>query len=124
MFFDRENIYLLETANKNINFENNIFGYRLIGIRFISSLNQLNLGFYLYSKNLNKKISSNELVSLDDILYFKVVDEIGVKKGSYSLEIEGIVNEPNYDIFIQIPDLVEYFPLDNSNIDLEPLYEP
>ena len=118
--FDEEDIYEFKMEQITINIDNNIFGYIPVGIRILSSLNESNLGFYLYSKNKKKHINQNEKLDLNDTLNFKVVNELCVKKGEYLLEIEGILSEPDYSEFIGLSDSVEYY---NSNEDLESYYE-
>ena len=77
--FDEENIYNLNIENLNVIIDNNIFGYTLIGIKFLSLLNETNLGFYLYSNLLNKKIEINETISLNDSLNFKKTNNSDIK---------------------------------------------
>lgn len=81
--FDEENIYNLNIENLNVIIDNNIFGYTLIGIKFLSLLNETNLGFYLYSNLLNKKIEINETISLNDSLNFKKTNNSDIKNPIY-----------------------------------------
>ena len=81
--FDEKNIYNLNIENLNVIIDNNIFGYTLIGIKFLSLLNETNLGFYLYSNLLNKKIELNETISLNDSLNFKKTNNSDIKNPIY-----------------------------------------
>ena len=117
-----ENDNLINMSDLEIFIENNIFGYSLNGIRIISPLNELELGFYLYSSNEEKKIKSNDTLSLDDQFTFKIVEGLCTQKGAYSLTFETILTETTYSNLISLPDLVEYYPTDNN--DLEQYYEP
>ena len=87
--FDEDNIYEFKIKDININIENNIFGYYFYGIQLINILSENltndNLGFYLYSNNLDKKIRLNENVLLDDKINFKVIDNSYVIKDLYSI---------------------------------------
>ena len=117
-----EDYNLINISDIGIFIENNIFGYSLNGIRIMSPLNELDLGFYLYSSNEEKKIKSNETLSLDDQFTFKIVEGLCTQKGAYSLTFETILTETTYSDLISLPDLVEYYPADNN--DLEQYYEP
>ena len=120
--FKDENI--INIRLEDVIIENNIFGYIAIGTRIISSLNEADLGFYIYSKNLNRKIKSNEAISFDDILNFKVSEEVGLKKDIHVLNIEVIVKEPDYSNYLSFSDLTEYYPNYNSDNNLSSFYHP
>ena len=115
--FDEE--YSININNSNFNIENNIFGYSLNGIRIISSLSESNLGFYLLN-NAQRKIESNETLSLNDRITFKVVNDLCVQKKEYSIIYENIISEPSYSDLLNFADSVEYYP--SSNNDLEQYY--
>ena len=122
--FDEDNIYEFKIKDININIENNIFGYYFYGIQLINILSENltndNLGFYLYSNNLDKKIGLNENVLLDDKINFKVIDNSYVIKDLYSIVYLPIISEANFTDYISFPDSIENFV---GNIDdLEDFY--
>ena len=124
--FDEDNIYEFKIKDININIENNIFGYYFYGIQLVNILSENltndNLGFYLYSNNLDKKIGLNENVLLDDKINFKVIDNSYVIKDLYSIVYLPIISEANFTDYISFPDSIENFV---GNIeDLEDFYHP
>ena len=124
--FDEDNIYEFKIKDININIENNIFGYYFYGIQLINILSENltndNLGFYLYSNNLDKKIGLNENVLLDDKINFKFIDNSYVIKDLYSIVYLPIISEANFTDYISFPDSIENFV---GNIeDLEDFYHP
>ena len=104
------------------NIENNIFGYSLKGIRFLTSLNEIELGFFLFSTEKQEKICSKEKISFSDTIKFKMLENSCVKTGLYSFDYESVILGPNYSDLIFISDLVEYYPAENIN--LEEYYHP
>ena len=124
--FDEDNIFEFKIKDININIENNIFGYYFYGIQLINILSENitndNLGFYLNSKTLNKKIELNENVLLDDIINFKVIDDSYIKKEFYSIIYLPIISEANFTDYISYPDSIEFF-VENID-DLKDFYQP
>ena len=104
-----------------INISNNIFGY-FCGIKITSLLNETDTGFYIYSNKQNKKINTNDLIYSNDIINFKINNNIPLKSGKYSIEYYVIVKEEDYDDFISYPNSVEYFP--NNNNDFKTFFQP
>ena len=125
--FNEENQYEIEINNllQKVYVRNNIFGYEIEGIKFKSELNDEN-GFYIYSKKLENKINNNQIILSTDIISFKLISEIGIKLGKYSIEYNIIIKEPEYNIFISNAEIVELFPKnDINNYTLyESFYEP
>ena len=124
--FDEDNIFEFKIKDLNINIENNIFGYYFFGIQIINILSQNltkdNLGFYLYSNNLDKKIELNENVLVDDSINFKVFDNSSAKKDLYSIIYLPIISEANFTDYVSFPDSFEHV---FGNIDdLEDFYQP
>ena len=124
--FNEENTYQIG-INKMIEkcyFKNNIFAYEIAGIKIISSLEEEN-GFYVYSKELENKVTNNQIISTKDSISFKLISEIGIKLGEYSIEYALIIKEPEYKTFISTASLVELFPKNDSNQELyESFYQP
>ena len=119
--FDEDNIYELKIKDLNINIYNNIFGYFVYGIRIISQIND-NLGFYLKSNYSNKTIESNQTISINDSIIFKVYEDLSVKKGSYSIIYESVISEPNYNDLLSFSNSIEFFPSNDNNF--EEFYKP
>ena len=124
--FDEDNIFGFKINEIDINIDNNIFGYYFCGIQIIIILNENliddNLGFYLYSNISDKKIQLNKSVLLNDIINFKVIEDLGAKKDLYSIIYLPIISEANFTDYISIPDSIEYFP--ENSTDLEGFYQP
>ena len=107
--------------NEIININNNIFGY-LSGIKIISFIDEVNTGFYIYSKNQNKNININDFIYFDDIINFKMNNITRVKLGKYVIEYLAIIKEEEFEKFISYSNYTEYFP--NSEIDYKSFYHP
>ena len=115
--FNEENNYEIKINDiiNNVKISNNIFNYLIAGIKITSDLNESNLGFYIYSNKTEKKVDQNELITVNDVMTFKVSD-FGVKLGNYSIEYEIIIKEPEYDDFIS--EIVEYYPVLDDSFDI------
>ena len=115
MIFNEENIYEIEINKliENIYIRNNIFGYEFAGIKIISSLNKEN-GFSIYSNEIGNNINEEQILSINDTISFKIISEIGVKLGNYSIEFGIIIKEPEYDDFISIDESTEYISKNDS----------
>ena len=122
--FDEENNFKININEiiEKIGINNNIFGYNIDGIKIISLLDELKLGFYIYSNNFGMKIKTNDIISKNDIISFKMINDIGVKLGNYSFEYVIVIKEPEYEDYISYAYLVEYFP-NNDTIDNNIIYK-
>ena len=120
--FDEDNIYEFKLEKIHINIENNIFNYSLKGIQIISDLSEDNLGFNLYSNNKQNYLELNDIILYNDTINFKIVSNLGVKLGSYSIEYIPIISEVNYEDINSIFDSVEYYP--NTISDFSNYYKP
>ena len=103
-----------------------MFGYELVGIKIISLLDEMNIGFYLYSRRQEKKIMQNELLFSNDSISFKLISEIGVKLDNYTIEYEIILKEPELKDLLSYACQYELFPnKEENNIDLiKSFYQP
>ena len=54
---------------------------------------------------------------MNDIINFKVIEDLGVKKGLYSIIFLPIISEANFSDYISIPDSIEYFPENSDNLE-------
>ena len=90
------------------NIENNIFGVFLYGIKIIKL--PKNIGIYYYSQKKNNIICENDILDPDDIINF-VYDYENLKHGDsiYTIEIAGVVYEPEYSDFNKYPEYIEYY---------------
>ena len=124
--FNEENNYEIKINDiiDNMRISNNIFNYLIAGIKITSGLNESNLGFYIYSNKTENKVDQNELITINDVIYFKVVSDIGVKLGNYSIEYEIIIKEPEYEDFLS--EIVEYYPVPDGSygINLKKFFKP
>ena len=121
--FNEENNYEIKISEivEKIEISNNAFGYIFAGIK-IPSLDEDNLGFYIYSNSNNKKIKQNEIILINDTITFKMNSTLGVKLGQYSIEYQIIIKEPEFEDYISYPNLIEYYPK-NDSINNETLYK-
>ena len=123
--FNEENNYEIKINDiiNNVKISNNIFYYLIAGIKITSDLNESNLGFYIYSNKTENKVDQNELITVNDVIKFKVSD-FGVKLGNYSIEYEIIIKEPEYDDFVS--EIVEYYPtlFEGLDINLKQFFKP
>ena len=106
---------------EKIKISNNAFGYIFAGIK-IPLLDEDNFGFYIYSNSNDKKIKQNEIILINDTIIFKMNSTLGVKLGQYSIEYQIIIKEPEFEDFISYPNLIEYYPK-NDSINNETLYK-
>ena len=118
--FDEENIY--EFKIENITLDNNIFGYYIKKIQIITDLNEETLGFNLYSNNNKKNIKLNDILLIDDLINFKIINSSGVKLGNYSIEYIPLVSESNFEDLNLNFDLIEYYP--NNTFNFSSIYHP
>ena len=116
IIFNEDNIYKIEVNKliEKIYFRNNVFNYEFAGIKFKSSLNEEN-GFYIYSKELDNKIKEGQIISTNEEISFKIISEIGVKLGNYSIKYEIIIKEPDYENFILNDGPVEFISKNDYN---------
>ena len=77
--------------------ENNVFGVELYGIKIIKLPKSNETGVFFFSKNNNKIINDNEILSPDDEIIF-IYDYVDLKKGDevYTIEMAGVVQEPEF----------------------------
>ena len=118
IIFNEENIYEIKISEikEKINIVNNIFGYIIEGIKITKLINEEN-GFFIYSNNLKDKIKINQIISSNDTISFKILGDVGIKLGNYSIEFQIIIKEPDYDNFILNAYPVEYYSINSENND-------
>ena len=98
-----------------INIENNIFGYSSIGIRLITPLDE-EMGFYILNNQQNK-INTNESISLNDELTFRINNGSCALKNIYIINYESIITEANYDNLVNnYSNSVEYYPTNENDL--------
>ena len=118
--FEEENIFELKISD-SVDFKNNIFGYNVNKIKILSSLDENDLGFYLYSNNLKDKIESNKPIPGNDTINFKLISELGVKLDNYVFEFEETITEADYNSLISFADSYNEYSSDDSKF--ETFYE-
>ena len=82
---------------KTENLENNIFAYDLYGIKIIKIPNTYEIGVYYFSKLKNNIIYENDILSIDDEIYFVYdYDILNTQNEIYTIEIAGIAQEKSF----------------------------
>ena len=125
LFSDDENEYILEIRKYvNINsLENNLFNYKLSGIKIINITEIINNGMEITDSSGNI-INENDIISYEDNIKIKKSINSGVSFGNYIFMFAGIILEPSYDELIKyIDDSLEYSNVNNNQI-YNLFYEP
>ena len=91
---DSNTFLKLNNYIKNENLENNIFAYDLYAIKILKLPNTYDIGVYYFSKLKNNIIFENDILSLDDEIYFVYdYDILSSQNEIYTIEIAGIARE-------------------------------
>ena len=88
--------------------ENNIFGGEIIKIKIVNFEDAYNSGVIITSSNLDKEISINDELELNDQLLFEP-NYIGAIPGEYILYYSPIIKESESNDINYNPDLIEYY---------------
>jgi len=101
--------------------ENNLFGYKFLGIKIISIPDEKDSGYFI-DKKTNKKIIKDDLISREDNeLKFILSDTY--KKGIYSIAFAGALQEPSYQEMNQFSEELVSYP-EGDNTSEESFYNP
>ena len=100
--------------------ENNLFGYKFVGVKMISLPSEEDSGFFINSIT-NEKIKVNDIVSRETELQFILSNTY--KIGIYKIIFVGMVEEPPYEEMNELCEELVKYPKD-SVIDEKDFYEP
>ena len=115
-----DSINPLNLAN-NIDIENNLFGYKFIGIKIISIPDKELTGLLL-TKNINKsEIIENDILVNDSII-FSYISNKTITEGDYIIEFAAVVGEVDYENYnSQITSISIYGQYKNQELFFYPL---
>jgi len=100
--------------------ENNLFGYKFVGVKIISLPSEEDSGIFINSIT-NDKIEVDDIVSRETELQFILSNSY--KKGIYKIQFVGIVKEPPYEEMNELCEELMEYPK-NTDIDEKDFYEP
>ena len=100
--------------------ENNLFGYKFVGVKIISLPSEEDSGLFINSI-ANEKIKVDDIVSRETELKFILSNSY--KKGIYKIQFVGVVEEPSYEEMNELCEELMEYPK-NSDIDEKEFYEP
>ena len=94
--------------------ENNLFGYEFLGIKVLKLPDENKSGYFIDNKTKNK-IKENDIISIDTTLLFKLNESF--VSDIYSIELVGVVKEPDYDTMNEYAVEVETYPNAGSSVE-------
>jgi len=101
--------------------ENNLFGYKLIGVKIIELPDRENSGYFI-NNNTNEEINVGDIVSVDTVLRFILVTE-SLNGGQFSIHFAGVVQEPDYDEMNINAERIDVYPINNTELERK-FYSP
>ena len=101
--------------------ENNLFGYKLIGIKILELPNRLKCGYFINNET-NEEINKGEIVNINIVLRFILKRKLNLEE-DFEINFAGIVEEPSYDEMNDNADRVDFYPENNTEFERK-FYEP
>ena len=101
--------------------ENNLFGYKYLGVIIISLPLEEDSGFFI-NNITNKEVEENEIIPRESELKFILSDSY--ESGIYSLQFAGIVEEPSYEEMNELAEEIFTYPENGNNVDEKDFYKP
>ena len=108
---DTNSVIILQNYITSI--ENNLFGYKLIGVQILK-LPDINLSGYFINNATNEKIKVGDIVSIDTVLRFILSRKLNVES-DFTIDFAGVVQEPDYDDMNLNSERVDIYPVNNSD---------
>ena len=100
--------------------ENNLFGYTFLGAKIISLPAEADSGYFIYNIT-NNKIKKDDIVSRESELRFVLNNNF--KVGTYEIQFQVVVKEPEYEYMNDICEEVLQYP-EGNNVNEKDFYEP
>ena len=95
--------------------ENNLFGYKFIGVKIIELPDRENSGYFI-NNSTNEEINVGDIVSVDTILRFILVSE-SLNGGQFSIHFAGVVQEPDYDEMNINAERIDVYPINDTELE-------
>ena len=111
---------ILKLSDYIFGIENNLFGYKFLGVKILELPDENKSGYFIYTKN-GTKVSVDDIVTLDTELKFKV--KTNAEEDIYNIVFAGIVQEPDYKTMNKFSEKLETFPANKNSTD-EEFYNP
>ena len=92
--------------------ENNLFGYKLIGIKMIEIPNRIKCGYFI-NNDTNEIINEGDIVNTDTILRFILERKVNIE-GDFQIDFAGVVQEPSFYEMNDNAERVDVFPENNT----------
>ena len=116
---ENEESKIIKLKNYLNEIENNLFKYKIEGIKIISLPNETDCGYFTDEKN--NIINESNIIDYETEI--KLILNNNHKKGYYTVIFAGAVKEPDYEIMNNISFKTENYPI-NKNISEEQFYIP
>ena len=100
--------------------ENNLFGYTFLGAKILSLPAEADSGYFIYNIT-NNKIKKDDIVSRESELRFVLNNNF--KVGTYEIQFQVVVKEPEYEYMNVICEEVLQYP-EGNNVNEKDFYEP
>ena len=100
--------------------ENNLFGYKFLGIKILELPDENKSGYFVNNTNGNK-IKVDDIVSINTELKFIVKNN--AEENIYNIIFVGIVQEPDYITMNKFAEKIESYPVNKNNTE-EKFYKP
>ena len=100
--------------------ENNLFGYTFLGAKILSLPSEADSGYFIYNIT-NNKIKKDDIVSRESELRFVLNNNF--KVGTYEIQFQVVVKEPEYEYMNVICEEVLQYP-EGNNVNEKDFYKP
>ena len=98
--------------------ENNLFGYKFLGVKILKLPNPNKSGYFVKQKT-NEIVYEGDIVSVDTVLRFILSRKLAIED-EFTIQFAGAVQEPTYDEMNENAEKVEMYPI--NNIESERLF--
>ena len=100
--------------------ENNLFGYKFLGVKILELPDENKSGYFINAKN-ETKIKVDEIVDINCELKFIIKNK--AEENIYHILFAGIVQEPDYNTLNKFAEKLESYP-NNNAVSEESFYTP
>lgn len=105
-----DSVIVIENYIKPI--ENNLFGYKLIGVQILHLPNDQKSGYFINNET-NERINEGDIVSIDTVLRFILTRKLNIED-DFTIEFAPVVQEPEYDEMNSNAERVDLYPVNDT----------